>query len=275
MQDVVPVRLVCFPYAGSSAAVYRRWRRSMPAWMDVCPVDMPGHGRRFDEPLETSVEGMVERCLPLVLPQLAQPYVLFGHSLGAIVAFELAHRLQELGMHSPVLLVASGTDAPSRRDHQRHAGIDSPEALSAELRRLGGTPPEVLADSELLALTLPIVRADFDACARYESSPERKLTCPIDVLGGQQDSTTRESLLAWGEHTTAEFALHMLPGGHFFIHEEEPQVLRYLQMRVSTLLPGAAGVRGARAARGAEPVLESTALSAPGMDAEKSTGAWS
>lgn len=236
MHESSSIRLFCLPYAGASAAVYLRWRRRLPAWVVLHPLELPGHGRRIEERLETEVERMVDGVLGEVKASLERPFAIFGHSLGAVLAFELALRLSELGLPTPRVVLASGSDAPSCRDLSRYAALESSEDLVAELERLRGTPPEVLANRELMALTLPILRADFAACARYRSGTERRLSCPLHVLAGADDATTSETLGAWREHTTGEFSLHVLPGGHFFLHEHEAQALAWLEARLERAL---------------------------------------
>jgi surfactin synthase thioesterase subunit len=229
------LRLYCLPYAGSSASVYVRWKRRLPAWIDVVPVELPGRGRRIGEPLETTVSGVLDRIASDVRPEPGQPFALFGHSLGAILAFELAHRLEQSAGLFPALVFVSGTRAPGSRDLERYAAAQSDAELRAELERLGGTPASVLSNAELMELALPVLRADFRIAGGYVGEPERKLRAPLVVLGGAADETTRDKLAAWREHTDSEFALHVLPGGHFFIHESESDVLAILEQRLRLL----------------------------------------
>jgi surfactin synthase thioesterase subunit len=247
MQTELSVRLFCFPYAGSAAAVYMRWRRRLPSWLALHPIDLPGHGRRIDEPLETTVEGMVDACLSEVGAHRGRPFAFFGHSLGGVVAFETAMRCAELGWAAPLVLFASGTEAPSRRNNERYAKLADDAEIRAELVRLRGTPAEVLANEELMDLTLPMLRADFAACAAYRSSPSRQVECPLHVLGGTDDSTEADALIAWRDHTTREFTLDMLPGGHFFLHEQEAILLRLVEGRLGTELRRAESAIRARA----------------------------
>jgi surfactin synthase thioesterase subunit len=229
------LRLYCFPYAGSSASVYVRWKRRLPAWIDVVPVELPGRGRRIAEPLETSVSGVLDRIASDVRPEPGQPFALFGHSLGAILAFELARRLEQRAGLFPALVVVSGTRAPGSRDLERYSAAQSDAELRAELQRLGGTPASVLANAELMELALPVLRADFCVAGGYAGGPHPTLRAPLVVLGGAADETTRDKLAAWREHTHSEFALHVLPGGHFFIHESESDVLAILEHRLRLL----------------------------------------
>lgn len=222
------LKLLCLPYSGASAMVYARWRRKLPAWVQVQPVELPGRGVRLAEALHTDMQALARQLAAEQHGAASGRYALLGHSLGALLAFELAHELQALGCPSPLALFACGTAAPTRREdydgkHWREPKSDA--ELIDELRQLQGTPEQVLNNQELMSLTLPILRADFLLCGRYRYRQRPALHCPLHVLGGRQDRASDEQLHAWGEESLGEFSVHMFPGGHFFIHEEEDQVL--------------------------------------------------
>jgi surfactin synthase thioesterase subunit len=231
-----PVRLLCFPYAGSSSVIYARWKRRLPAWIEVVPVELPGRGLRMLDALQTSMAGLLEAVSREARKHTGRPFAFFGHSLGALVAFELAHYLEVREMAAPLVVFASGTHAPSRRESEHFANLRSDAELHAELERLAGTPPSVLADPELMELTLPILRADFAVAAGYECASRKSIRCPIHALGGTEDDTTQETLLAWRNHTRGDFALNMFVGGHFFIHDQEAHLLQVIQRRLLTLV---------------------------------------
>lgn len=225
------LNLLCLPYSGASAMVYSRWRRKLPAWLHVHPVELPGRGVRMGEPLHTDMQALARQLAGEQRLAASTPYALLGHSLGALLAFELAHELQALGCLAPRALFACGTAAPTRRED--YAGRNwceakSDEQLIDELRELNGTPEAVLANAELMALTLPVLRADFLLCGRYSYRQRSRLGCPLHVLGGAADQASEAQLLAWGEETAGEFSLQWFPGGHFFIHEHEDRVLATL-----------------------------------------------
>lgn len=225
------VNLLCLPYSGASAMVYSRWRRKVPTWLQVCPVELPGRGMRLGEPLQTDMQALARQLAVEHRASATAPYALLGHSLGALLAFELAHELQALGCPPPLALFACGTAAPSRREDYDGVQWREPrrdEDLIAELRKLQGTPEEVLANQELMGLTLPILRADFLLCGRYVYRQRPALSCPLHVLGGEDDRASQEQLQAWGLETQGAFTLDVFPGGHFFIHEHEDRVLGVL-----------------------------------------------
>jgi surfactin synthase thioesterase subunit len=237
--------LYCLPYAGASASVYVRWKRRLPAFIEVVPVELPGRGRRMNEPLEVSLPALVDRIATDVRPEPGKPFAVFGHSLGGILAFELAWRLTARGA-APAVVFVSGTRSPGHRDTERFAALETDDELRAELERLDGTPPEVLADSELMELALRVLRADFQVAGSYAGSERRRIHSPLVVLGGASDEGTRDNLVTWRDHTTSEFSLHVLPGGHFFIHQQEAELLAIIEERLR-LVGLAAGSGPARA----------------------------
>lgn len=225
------LNLLCLPYSGASAMVYSRWRRKLPAWLQVRPVELPGRGARMGEPLQTDMRALAQQLAQEQRLAASGPYALFGHSLGALLAFELAHELQALGCPAPVALFASGTAAPTRREDYDGQGWREPKSdaeLITQLRELQGTPEEVLGNEELMSLTLPVLRADFLLCGRYEYAWRPQLRCPLHVFGGEADRANGQQLMAWGDETEGEQTLEMFPGGHFFIHEHEDQVLEVM-----------------------------------------------
>jgi surfactin synthase thioesterase subunit len=269
-----PIRLYCLPYAGSSATVYLRWKRQLPAWIEVVPVELPGRGRRIGEPLELTVPGVLDRIAADVRPEPGRPFALFGHSMGAILAFELGLRLERQAL-SPAVIFVSGARAPGRRDLARYASLQSDAELRSELERLGGTPASVLADPELMELMLPVLRADFQVAGGYVGERSRPLRAPLVALGGAADETTSDGLDAWRELTLSEFSLHVLEGGHFFIHASEAELLAIVQEllrhEVGTGGRGASG-RGASGPRPPQVTARSRALCPTDRESDSGLG---
>jgi surfactin synthase thioesterase subunit len=228
---VTQLTLLCLPYSGASAMVYSRWRPKLPQWLQLKPVELPGRGARFDEPLQTDMRALAMQLARELQQTLKTPYALFGHSLGALLACEIAHALRALGCPEPVALFASGTAAPTQRaDYDRGFAIAKTDAeLIEQLRTLNGTSEEVLANDELMSLTLPILRADFLLCGKFEPQQRPLLNCPVHVLGGKSDRATTEQLIGWSKETSGSFSVDMLAGGHFFIHEHEAKVLKVIK----------------------------------------------
>lgn len=222
-------RLFCFPYAGGAAAIYRDWGNKLPSSIEVCPVQLPGRGSRLSEPLFKRIEPLVEAAAEALLPYMEGPFAFFGHSMGAIISFELAHLLRREHKPQPSHLFLSGRPAPHliKEEPPTH-DLPEPEFIE-ELRRLKGTPREVLEHPELMSMISPILRADFEICQTYEHLPSPPLECPITVFGGLQDQdVSREQLEGWRDYTSASFAVRMFPGDHFFLQSSAPVMLRMI-----------------------------------------------
>jgi len=220
-------RLLCFPYAGGGGAVFRGWARSLPETIDVAGVVLPGRERRLDEEPWKRVPGLVAALVEDIGPALAPPYFLFGHSLGAIVAFEFARALIAEGLPGPERLLVSGCRAPHvPNPNPILHRLGDPQLISA-LEDLGGTPSEVAAHSELMALMLPVLRADFELYEAYTWPGGEPVPFGITAFHGARDAlVARELVERWGEVTCGGFRLRVLPGDHFFLHTSEPQLLK-------------------------------------------------
>lgn len=236
------VRLFCFPYAGGGAMFYRAWSSELPASIDVCAVQLPGRETRLREPPWTRLAPLVETLAEGLQPYLETPFAFFGHSLGGQISFELARTLRRRGLPLPAHLFISACRAPQvpRREPEVH---DLPDAdFIAHLVQYGGMPEEVLAHAELMALFLPILRADFAMHETYDYAPEPALPCCISVFGGLQDHEVwRSDLEAWQEHTAREFRLRQLPGNHFYVMQQRAAVLRAVLQDLGSLVGVVAG----------------------------------
>lgn len=230
------LRLFLLPPAGGSSLLFRGWEDAMPAGVDACAIHLPGRGNRLFEPLFTQLEPLVHALGQALLPDLDRPFAFFGHSMGALVAFELSRFLRKSHGAEPEALFVSAGRAPHIPEGRRDYLLPDAEFV-AELRRLDGTPAEILDNPEALQLLLPIVRADFEATQTYEYREEPPLSPRISAFGGSRDGNTpKELLLPWSRHTTGPFSLHMLPGGHFFIEESRSQLLTIIASELRGIL---------------------------------------
>lgn len=213
------LRLFCFPYAGGGAFIFRDWQAGLSAEIQICPIQLPGRGRRILESSFTRLAPLIEALTTALLPHLDKPFAFFGHSLGAIISFEVARHLHgEYGL-KPQHLFVSAHRAPQIPDLDPPT-YDLPQTeFIEELKRLNGTPPEILQNNELMRLMIPLLRSDFELVQTYAYAAGPPLDCPISAFGGLRDfEVDREQLKPWHEHTKAAFALRMFPGDHFFIH---------------------------------------------------------
>jgi medium-chain acyl-[acyl-carrier-protein] hydrolase len=221
------IRLICLPYAGGNSALFRSWQEALPPHVHVNPVELPGHGYRIREPLLDSMPDVVETLAANVVPLLDRPFAIFGYSLGALIGFELSRHLRRYHDRIPDRLFVAACRAPSLPDPRPPLHNLPGHRLREELRRLGGTPKEVLKHDELMQLMLPMLRADFAVLETYEYAPDAPLSCPIIALGGTEDPEAPPATMeAWSRETTAGSALHRLPGGHFFIQSARDALLR-------------------------------------------------
>lgn len=213
------LRMFCFPYAGGSATrIYADWQRDLPEPVDVVPMEIPGRGARIVEEPVGSVTELADDALPRLLPLTDRPFVLFGHSLGAMVAYEIAGRLVDRYGLAPELVCLSGLSAPGTPRKPDLDYLLPDREFRARLRQLGGTPHEILDDDELMEVLLPVLRADFAAADTFAPPDRPPLPCPLAVFGGADDPEAPPATLAgWRTRTRARFESRVFPGDHFFL----------------------------------------------------------
>jgi pyochelin biosynthetic protein PchC len=219
-------RLVCFPHAGGTAAFYRPWHEYLPPDVELFSVQYPGRLDRIGEPCIDDMDLMAASVAGAVSPLMDRPMALFGHSLGAVIAYEVARRLAARRPEMLAGLFVSGRPAPDRqRLGAKHLAAD--DILWGELGRLGGTRPEVLTDSELRRAFLPALRSDYRLAEQYRPRPGTPLNCPVTVLLGDRDSEVDlAEAKPWASVTRGSFTLLAFPGEHFYLAGREPEVIR-------------------------------------------------
>jgi surfactin synthase thioesterase subunit len=219
-------RLACFPHAGGAASFYFPISKLLSPAIEVLAIQYPGRQDRRQEPCIEDIGLLADEILTALRLWLDRPLALFGHSMGALLCFEVAQRLERKATGAPLVAVVSGRRAPSRpRAENVHQRDD--DGVVAELRRLGGTDSKFLADQELLRASLPTIRSDYKATETYFHRQVPKLSCPITALVGDRDpNTTIDEARAWGEHTTGPFDLRVFPGGHFYLKDHQQDVIR-------------------------------------------------
>ncbi len=229
------LRLFCLPHAGSGSAAFYRWKRELPATIDVCPVLLPGREGRLREIASIDAVALVRELLASTKPYLDVPFAIFGHSMGSLLAYEWAVQLTEAKMPGPLCLFVSGREAvhlplPYSDIH----GLRDEEFVAELQRRYGGTPEDLLADAELREVFLPILRADLNLVETYRHGPQTMLHCPIMAFAGKRDdSVTDAGLEAWGRLTTGDFTIRRFPGDHFYsIGDGQRELLEVIARRL-------------------------------------------
>ena len=229
------LRLLCFPYAGGGASIFRTWPDALPADVELWAVELPGRETRPKEPPFQRLTPLVAALADAVGAQLTAPFALYGHSLGSLIGFSFARELRRRALGAPVHLFVSGRRAPQLPEAAPMHGLPEPEFL-ARLRRLGGIPDAVFREAELMAYFLPILRADISVNETEPVALEAPLACPITALGGlTDDRATADQLDAWRTQTSAAFEREMFRGGHFFVQSERAAFLGSLSRRLSRI----------------------------------------
>jgi medium-chain acyl-[acyl-carrier-protein] hydrolase len=221
------LRLFCFPHAGGNAQAFRTWPKWLGPKYEVCAVQTPGRWNRYQEPPISHFPTLVEMVTSALKDDFAQPFALFGHSVGALLAFEVARDLRRKGLPEPQYLFLAGRRAPNIHQSEPPIRSLSDEALIAFIAdRFGAIPEPVLNDPEMLKMIMPLLRADLELAQNHTYVAEPPLKCPIAVFGGTSDRTTLPSWLeAWREQTSAHFNVEIFPGGHFFLDTARDHVL--------------------------------------------------
>ena len=232
-------RLICLPFAGGSSSIYRRWHLFLPDWVDVCAVELPGRARRQQEPLCVDMAQVVDGLANAIKESSPVPYFLFGHSLGALIAFATAQALQRTGVTPARHLFVSGRIAPQSGNPDQAVGSMTDAELVTMLRNRGGTPPEVLNEPELMARCLPVIRADFRLLNSYRYEPSGALLVPLSIFGGTRDSRATEAdLQAWRNHTDKDARVRMFAGDHFFISSAANEVVFVVAQTITAAITG-------------------------------------
>lgn len=231
-------RLVCFPHAGGSASFFHPLALRFAQDADVVSLQYPGRQDRRREPLITAIDTYADQLTTVLASMPDVPTVFFGHSMGAVLAFEVARRLEDRGIDVPRSIIASGRRAPStvRDDEQVHLRDDN--GIIAELKLLNGTGAQLFGDDEIVRMAMPGIRGDYQAIETYSCAPGVTVRCPITVLVGREDpKATLEESEAWRGHTTGDFRLKTFPGGHFYLSEHQSAVNGEIAVELEKLTP--------------------------------------
>jgi surfactin synthase thioesterase subunit len=217
-------RLFCLPYAGGGVAPYRLWFKSLPDDIEVFAAQLPGRESRLSETPVSSITAMADLLLPSITAMTDLPFAIFGHSMGSLIAYELTTRLEAHGARAPEQLFVSARRAPDEPDTWTSIhGLPEPAFLTELQTRYGAIPEPVLAEPELLALLLPVVRADIRAVETYwpSSAPPAAVQCPVRVYGGDADThPVPAQLSGWQRVAAQPVRVRVFSGDHFYLNSE-------------------------------------------------------
>jgi medium-chain acyl-[acyl-carrier-protein] hydrolase len=222
------VRLLCFPYAGGNSSIFLNWASYLPRTIEVSPVELPGRQHRFKEAAVTQLSRLVPALVRELEPLLDLPYALFGHSVGALIAFEIARELRRTNTRPPVHLFVSAHPAPQLQRRQSFIHLLPDHLFLNQVYHL--FPPEVAQNRELMALVMQTMRADLALGETYHYIPEPPLDCPISAIGGNLDfGVTRHELAAWQFQTNKRFNMYLFPGDHFYLSKTPQSLLQMVE----------------------------------------------
>tara|TARA_R110002033_G_scaffold156232_1_gene192528 strand:+ start:1827 stop:2630 length:804 start_codon:yes stop_codon:yes gene_type:complete len=233
------LRLICFPYAGGGIRTYQPWANQLPDGVELVAVQPPGRGSFIGTKAYNSMAELVAALQDELQPLLDRPYVLFGHSLGSRVAFELLHQIQIKQQRLPELFLASGSCSPDTVRVKAPTYHLSDDKFIAELQRMNGTPSEVLENKEFMSFLLPLLRADFQIAETYRYTGITNFPLEVHVLGGEDDvDVPVENLPLWGNFFNNNVKVHTFVGDHFFIESQQDAVVRLVKQLLQTHLLG-------------------------------------
>ncbi|WP_370964551.1 thioesterase II family protein [Amycolatopsis sp. cg9] len=240
------IRLFCFPHAGGSASAFSSWRAGVPDGLEIHAAQLPGRESRIMEPPISALDELVDQLTTALEPAIetGERFALFGHSAGALVAWELARSVRGRFGIGPVHLFVSACQSPSnvRAGYDDLHGLDDADLL-ARLGKMNGIPAEAMANPELMRMVLPVIQADFSLLAGYDAAldaaPAGVLDCPVTALGGDRDPVVAPGALTrWAEVTTAELDVRVLPGDHFYLTDPRSDVLGVIGARLALTTSG-------------------------------------
>ncbi|MCM3598087.1 thioesterase domain-containing protein [Metabacillus idriensis] len=232
MEQVI---LFCLPYAGSSASIYYKWNKYLDDSILLHPIELKGRGKRIKEPFYNSIEEAIEDVYTQVKPFIDRPFSFYGHSMGSVLVYELCCKLKREQNQSPKNIFVSGRKAPQCTNKSNKIHLFDDEDFKNEIRKLGGTPEEIIQNEEYFNFFKPVIRADYKIIEEYKYQREDfKLDCNIMVLNGKEDNITEKELFSWQELTSKECEILHFEGGHFFINDHTEEVVKVINNKFKT-----------------------------------------
>lgn len=239
-QPSARVRLFCLPFAGGGASIYRGWAKDLEPSIEVCPIQLPGRENRFSETAHQSVQTLAPAIANQLQFYLDKPYLIYGHSMGALLTFEVLRILQQKGQVMPEVAILGAHRAAHLPPKRKPMSTLDDASFIAKLTTFGGFPDEVLQSKELLQFVLPTLRADFAVCDGYQFTPSSALDCSLVLIAGSHDQEVNpQDMLAWQTHTLHPARLVTLDAGHFFLKTHPQAVFDVIKQsaRHCTTLP--------------------------------------
>ncbi|MGB3183713.1 MAG: alpha/beta fold hydrolase [Cyclobacteriaceae bacterium] len=223
------------PFAGGSRYSYNQFKQAAPAWMKVEPLDLPGRGGRFKEDMLTSINSVVDDLFEQIKDKINQPYAIYGHSMGATLAYLLARKIDDLGRNLPSYLFLTGTCGPTADRERKIRSTLPKDEFVKEVKEMGGSPDEILNDDQLMEFFEPILRGDFAVLESYEHEEQEPLNIPFTVIIGSDEEVTVEEAKNWQKEFASPIDFHLMPGHHFFIFDQHKEVMHIITRRLTDL----------------------------------------
>jgi len=219
--------LFCLPYAGGSARIYAKWRKFLNSSVELFPIELAGRGKRFNEPFYSTMDEAIHDIYSQIKDKLNHPFAIYGHSMGSLLAYELSYKIQQTNGLSPLHIFFSGGKPPHCRTVKKEIHKLTDSDFKNEIKRMGGTPNELLAEKELFEIFMPILRADFRLIEtyRYIKKSDSKLNSKVTVLNGKEDEISDNELLGWQQYTKQSCNIVNFEGGHFFINDHAESIV--------------------------------------------------
>lgn len=232
-----PIQLFCFPYAGGSSAAYHPWKKLLNKGIELRPIELAGRGKRIVDELYKDCTAAVEDIFEIIKDEIAsgKPYMLFGHSMGCIMVYELAQKIREFKLPAPKHIFFSGKGAVHIQEPDKiKCHLLNEQEFKEKVIELGGTPPEFFEYEELMMLLLPLLRNDFKVAETYQmNEPLRPFDQDITVFLGKEDEQTAEQREGWHLHTTETCHIHEFEGKHFFINDHWESLAKIIYEKVT------------------------------------------
>ena len=231
------IRLFCFPYAGGNASTYIDWSQYLPDFVEVIAIQPPGRANRLGETSISCMDELTDKITQSFSDDLLDvPYMVFGHSLGARVAFEVMIKMKKMGKKLPTHFFASASRAPSEPTMDRAIHVLPEREFLEELRELGGTPTEILKNSELMTILLPMLRSDFKLSNEYVYKGGERFSCYATIFYGSNDEQIKlKDVSGWDKFFTNNTSFYQVPGDHFYIDKNVTPLINRIKSAVSTL----------------------------------------